>query len=157
MAIKNIDGNMNVLEAARARIINVFDTGLEIKLSMSGGKDSICLADVVFELIKEGRINPKQLTVQFIDEEAIFDDVERIVMDWRRKFMLVGAKFEWYCIQETFQLSKLQVRMSHLLLGMNTRKRINAKFAIKTHPMLKERKDTYQDFLPRINKGAIQQ
>jgi len=29
-------------------------------------------------------------------------------------------------------------------------------FAIKTHPMLRERKDTYQDFLPRINKGAIQ-
>lgn len=161
MAIKNLDGSMNVLEAARTRIINVFDTGLDIKLSMSGGKDSICLADVVFELIKEGRINPKQLTLQFIDEEAIFDDVERIVIDWRRKFMLVGAKFEWYCIQVKHYncLNSLSEDESFITWDEYEKEnwiRPMPSYAIKTHPMLKERKDTYQDFLPRINKGAIQ-
>ncbi len=54
MAIKELEGNMNVLEAARIRIINAFDTGLDIKFSISGGKDSICLADIIFEL-KRGK------------------------------------------------------------------------------------------------------
>ena len=161
MAIKEIEGNMNVLEAARVRIINAFDTGLDIKLSMSGGKDSICLADIVFELIKEGRINPKQLTVQFIDEEAILDEVERVVMDWRRKFMLVGAKFEWYCIQvRHFNCLNSLINDESFITWDEYEKenwvRPMPSFAIKTHPLLRERKDTYQDFLPRINKGAIQ-
>jgi len=161
MALKELEGNMNVLEAARIRIINAFDTGLDIKLSMSGGKDSICLADIVFELIKEGRINPKQLTVQFIDEEAIFDEVERVVMDWRRKFMLVGAKFEWYCIQVRHFNCLNSLSDDETFITWDEYEKENwirpmPSFAIKTHPMLKERKDTYQDFLPRINKGAIQ-
>lgn len=161
MAIKELEGTMNVLEAARLRIINAFDTGLEIKLSMSGGKDSICLADIVFELIKEGRINPKQLTVQFIDEEAIFDEVERVVMDWRRKFMLVGAKFEWYCIQVRHFNCLNSLTNDESFITWDEYEKENwvrpmPSFAIKTHPMLRERKDTYQDFLPRINKGAIQ-
>lgn len=161
MGIKKLEGNMNVLEAARIRIINAFDTGLDIKFSISGGKDSICLADIIFELIKEGRINPKQLTVQFIDEEAIFDEVERVVMDWRRKFMLVGAKFEWYCIQIRHYNCLNSLSNDESFITWDEYEKENwvrpmPSFAIKTHPMLRERKDAYQDFLPRINKGAIQ-
>ena len=76
MAVKRIEASISVLEAAEQRIRNVFNTGLDIILSMSGGKDSIVLADVVYSLIQRGEIDSKQLTILFIDEEAIFDDVE---------------------------------------------------------------------------------
>lgn len=161
MAVKRIEADYNVLEAARIRVINVFNTGLPIHLSVSGGKDSICLADVILQLIQEGKINPRQLTVQFIDEEAIFDDVEKIVLDLRRKFLLVGAKFEWYCIQvKHFNcLNNLDDDESFITWDMYKEDkwvRPMPKFAIKTHKLLRERKDTYQQFLPRINKGCIQ-
>ena len=32
MAVIELEGNMNVLEAARIRIINAFDTGLDIRI-----------------------------------------------------------------------------------------------------------------------------
>lgn len=79
MAIKIIEGTMNVVEAARQRVQNAFDSGMDIVLSMSGGKDSICMASIVYDLIMEGAIKASQLTVQFIDEEAIFDDVVEAV------------------------------------------------------------------------------
>ena len=41
----------------------------------------------------------KQLTVQFIDEEAIFPCMEDMTKKWRRIFMMMGAKFEWYCVE----------------------------------------------------------
>ena len=37
------------------------------------------------------------MTVQFIDEEAIFPCMDEKVREWRKKFMLIGAKFEWFC------------------------------------------------------------
>ena len=88
-----------MVEAARIRIQNIFDTGLEIEMSTSGGKDSICMMHLVYTLIREGKIKAKQLVVRFIDEEAIFDDVERIVMDWRKRFLKAGVRFEWFCVQ----------------------------------------------------------
>lgn len=161
MAVASLKGNVNVLEAARQRVINVFNTGLPINLSMSGGKDSICLADVVMQLMVEGKINPNQLTIQFIDEEAIFDDVEKIVLEWRKKFLLSGAKFEWYCIQVKHfnclnSLSDEETFITWDSYKRETWVRPMPSFAIKTHPMLRERKDTYQQFLSRINKGSIQ-
>lgn len=36
MAIKIIEGTMNVVEAARQRVQNAFDSGMDIVLSMSG-------------------------------------------------------------------------------------------------------------------------
>lgn len=54
---------------------------------------------LVIGLIQAGEINPAQLVVQFIDEEAIFPCMEEKVKEWRKKFMLVGAKFEWYCLE----------------------------------------------------------
>lgn len=89
----------NVVVGARKRIINAFSNGLPIYLSVSGGKDSIVLSDLVLSLIKEGRVDPSLLTVQFIDEEAMHEPVIQNVHRWRREFIAEGAKFDWYCIE----------------------------------------------------------
>lgn len=90
MAIKRCQASINVVEAAKIRIRNIFWNGLPVFLSFSGGKDSLCLAQLVMNLIQTGEINPAQLTVQFIDEEAIFPCMEDKVKEWRKKFMMVG-------------------------------------------------------------------
>ena len=99
MAIKRCPASIDVVEAAKIRIRNVFRNGLPVYMSFSGGKDSLCLSQLVMNLIQAGEINPAQLTVQFIDEEAIFPCVDEKVREWRKKFMLIGAKFEWFCLE----------------------------------------------------------
>ena len=97
MAVKRISSDIDVVTAARQRIKNVFSNGVPVYLSFSGGKDSIVLADLTYKLIQAGEINPSQLTVLFVDEEAIFDSIEATTKAWRKKFLLAGAKFQWCC------------------------------------------------------------
>ena len=99
MAVKRCEANINVVKAAEIRIKNVFGNGLPVFFSFSGGKDSLCLAQLMVNLANRGEINMKQLTVQFIDEEAIFPCMEEMTKKWRRIFMMMGAKFEWYCVE----------------------------------------------------------
>lgn len=87
MAIKRCESSIDVVEAAKIRIRNVFKNGLPVYMSFSGGKDSLCISDLVMKMIQTGEINPKQLTVQFIDEEAIFPCMEDKVREWRKKFI----------------------------------------------------------------------
>jgi len=102
MAVKRISSDIDVVTAARQRIKNVFSNGVPVYLSFSGGKDSIVLADLTYKLIQAGEINPSQLTVLFVDEEAIFDSIEATTKAWRKKFLLAGAKFRG----QAFQLSQ---------------------------------------------------
>ena len=99
MAIKTKEGDIDVVTAAELRIENVLSKDLDLIVSISGGKDSICMANLVYEKILKGVGNPKRITVQFVDEEAMFDDVIEIVKDWRQKFLLAGCNFEWYCVE----------------------------------------------------------
>ena len=99
MAVKRCESNIDVVKAAEIRIKNVFGNGLPVFFSFSGGKDSLCLAQLMVNLANRGEINMKQLTVQFIDEEAIFPCMEEMTKKWRRIFMMMGAKFEWYCVE----------------------------------------------------------
>ena len=92
MAVKRTQTSTTVVEAARIRIKNVFSNGVPVYMSLSGGKDSICMADVVYQLIRKGEIDPKQLTLIFIDEEAIYDCCIETMMQWRKKFLMIGAK-----------------------------------------------------------------
>ena len=54
MAVKRIKSNMDVIEAARKRVKNVFANGLPVYMSFSGGKDSLCVANIVYSLIASG-------------------------------------------------------------------------------------------------------
>ena len=110
MAVKRCVASIDVIEAAKVRIRNVFRNGLPVYMSFSGGKDSLCLSQLIMNLIQAGEIDPGQLTVQFIDEEAIFPCMEEKVKEWRKKFMLVGAKFElqMFSVRERRLMQRIQ-------------------------------------------------
>lgn len=160
MAIKRLEGTLNVVQAAQKRIKNIFKNGLTVYMSFSGGKDSLCLANVVLEMIQRGEIDPSQLVVQFIDEEAIYDCIEEIVKEWRKKFLLVGAKFYWYCMQyRHFNCFNSLENDESFICWDETKRdrwvRQPPSFAIRHHPLLRERKDTYQMFLTKRCAGGI--
>src|SRR4051812_31228884 len=90
---------VDVLEAARQRIANIFSNGLPVYMSFSGGKDSLVLAHITYELIQEGRIDPTLLRMEFVDEEAIFPCVDRTVMEWRNRLGEIGVPSFWYCVE----------------------------------------------------------
>lgn len=66
--IKKQYSNIDVVTMAKIRIKNIFKTASRIELSVSGGKDSICLNDLIFKLCQNGEIDKSKLTVDFIDE-----------------------------------------------------------------------------------------
>ncbi len=160
MAIKRCPASIDVVEAAKIRIRNVFRNDLPVYMSFSGGKDSLCLAQLVMNLIQTGEINPAQLIVQFIDEEAIFPCMEEKVREWRKKFMLVGAKFEWFCLEVKHYNCFNELENDETFICWDRYKknvwvRQPPAFAIRNHPMLHYRKDTYQDFLPRAYADGV--
>lgn len=160
MAIKRCPASIDVVEAAKIRIRNVFRNGLPVYMSFSGGKDSLCLSQLVMNLIQAGEINPAQLTVQFIDEEAIFPCIDEKVREWRKKFMLVGAKFEWFCLEVKHYNCFNELSNDETFICWDRYKkdvwvRQPPSFAIRSHPLLKPRTDAYQDFLPRVCSGGI--
>ena len=150
----------DVVEGARRRIIRAFSNGVRVYLSMSGGKDSIVLADLVYKLIREGRIDPSRLVVVFVDEEAIFGEVDRIVRDWRRRFLAAGAEFRWYCIEvKHFNCFNQLTNDESFICWDSTKRDVWCRpmpsFAITDHPKLRRRQENYQTFLPRIMRDGI--
>ncbi len=98
MPVRKMESTLNVLEAARQRIKNVFANGCKVYLSFSSGKDSLCMSSITYDLIREGAIDPKQLTVIFIDEEGLYPSMVDAAERWRRNFQSVGVKFQWFCL-----------------------------------------------------------
>lgn len=90
--------NISVVEAAERRILEAFNNNKLIALSFSGGKDSICMSDIVIKTMQKYGIPFSRLIVIFFDEEAIYPDVEDIVKDWRSRFLSLGARFYWFCL-----------------------------------------------------------
>lgn len=160
MAVKRCKSNIDVVAAAKQRVFNIFKNGVPVYLSFSGGKDSLCLAHIVVSLIQEGKIDASQLTVQFIDEEAIYPCMEQTTLEWRKKFLLLGAKFEWFCIEVRHYNCFNELTNDESFICWDRYKedvwiRKPPSFAIRSHPMLRARKDTYQDFLPRISQDGL--
>lgn len=160
MAVKRCEASIDVVQAAKIRIKNVFGNGLPVYMSFSGGKDSLCMAQLIMELAQAGEINPAQLIVQFIDEEAIFPCMEEKVREWRKKFLLIGAKFEWYCLEVKHYNCFNELSNDETFICWDRYKkdvwvRQPPSFAIRNHPLLRPRIDAYQDFLPRLCVGGI--
>ena len=154
------ESKYTVVEAAYKRIENLFSNGIKIYFSFSGGKDSLCLAYILLDLIQKRRIDPSLLHVHFIDEEAIFPCIEETVKKWRKKFLMAGATFTWFCIQvRHFNcLNSLQDDESFICWDEEKKDvwvRPKPSFSVSSHPLLKERKDTYQQFLERIEADGI--
>ena len=151
---------VDVVEMGRERIKNIFRNGLPVYLSMSGGKDSIVLAHLTYQLIREGEINPSQLTVNFIDEEAMHEEVIRVTRDWRKRFLKVGAEFRWWCIEVKHFNCFNSLTNDETFICWDRRVperwvRPMPDFAVSEHPLLKVRVDTYQAFLSRVLADGI--
>lgn len=141
MALKKIYGTQNVLEAARQRIKNIFANGVPVYLSFSCGKDSLCLSHLTLDLILRGEILAKQLTVIFIDEEGLYPSMLEAAYRWREKFLRVGAKFEWYCLEvkQVCVIDKLSATESWITWEKSKREvwmREPPSFAITEHPLV---------------------
>lgn len=160
MAVKRVQSNIDVVTAAKTRVKNVFANGLPVYMSFSGGKDSLCIAQIVYSLIQSKEINPAQLTVIFIDEEAIFPCIEETVKAWRKKFLMAGASFNWYCLEVRHFSCFNQLTADESFICWDRTKqsvwvRQPPSYAIRSHPLLKPREDNYQAFLPRATKDGI--
>lgn len=149
---------INVVEAARRRILDAFALGKKVELDFSGGKDSIVLGHIVYEMAVAGEIDVSRLTVVFIDEEAMFDDVINHVKIWRMKFMEIGAKFNWYCLQvKHFNCLNSMSEEETFICWDRDKKDVWVRemppWAITDDKYLIPYKDNYQSFLARRRKA----
>lgn len=161
MAVKRIQASMSCVEAAFQRVRNVFSNGVKVYMSLSGGKDSICMADVVYKLIQRGEIDPAQLTCVFIDEEAIYDCSIDAMKFWRKRFLMAGAKFDWYCLPLKQVSCFNQLTNDESWITWEPGKeavwvRQPPPFAIMSSPYLtRVGSMNYQTFLPRVTRDGI--
>ena len=153
---------MDVVQAARLRIRNVFSNGVPVYMSFSAGKDSLCMSHLVYDQIMQGRIDASLLTVVFIDEEALYPSMEAMTLRWRKRFLSVGAQFRWYCLPLK-QISVLrQLQNSESWITWEPGKedcwvRTPPPWAIRSCPYLEYvGQMTYQDFLTKITRDGIQ-
>lgn len=150
----------NVLEVAKLRIENTFSNGVPVYLSTSGGKDSIVMSDIVYQMCITGQVDKSLLTVVFIDEEAMHQDVIDIVSTWRKKWLMIGVPFEWYCIEAVHFSCFNQLTSDESFIMWDRYKkdvwvRDMPSFAITDHPLLDKRREPYQSFLEKRCMGGI--
>lgn len=145
---------------ARRRIKNLFSNGVPLTLSVSGGKDSICLNHLIFQMCQSGEVDKSLLTVNFIDEEAIYPCVEKVVQNIRRQWVSIGVTFNWWCIEcKHFNCFNALTNDESFICWDRFKRdvwvRQMPKFAITGHPLFRPRKDTYQKFMERLNKDKM--
>lgn len=74
--LKQVYINKNVLEAAKERMVFVFDEFENIVVSVSGGKDSTVLAHLA---LTEARKRGRKIGIFFLDEEVVYDSTVKQV------------------------------------------------------------------------------
>lgn len=114
MAIRKIESTIDVLTAAKMRIRKAWETYPKIYLSFSGGKDSLVLTSIIYDMLISGVIDRTKLTVTFIDEEGIYPSMLKNAENWRERFTKIGVPFEWYCLpfKQVCTLDKLSASES---------------------------------------------
>lgn len=92
------EGTIDVLTAAKKRIINIFSNGVKVYMAFSCGKDSITMSSLTYDLIMSGQIDKNLLNVFFIDEEGLHPEMEKAAYLWREKWNAIGVPFLWFCL-----------------------------------------------------------
>ncbi|WP_394265176.1 hypothetical protein [Bergeyella zoohelcum] len=152
--------NIDVVKAAERRVLETFNKNQYVSMSFSGGKDSICLADVVLKTMIKYNIDFSRLIVIFFDEEAIYPDIEKITLYWRNIFLSHGAKFYWFCLPIKHfnccnKLSNDETFICWEPGKENVWVREIPKFAIRNHDKFKLGM-SYQEFGEKIFKNTPQ-
>lgn len=160
MAIIKKPLGIDVLTAANQRLKAIFKSGLKVYVSVSGGKDSIVIMSLVYDLIHDGYADPKKVEIVFIDEEVIYPEVIRIVEQWRTRFMLSGAKFTWFTTEYRNNncFNALENNESFISWDRYESDKWHHKkppFAVSESKYLIPRVETYQVFLERYCKDGI--
>lgn len=137
------------------RLERAFAKYPKLYFSFSGGKESLVIATAIRELVRGGKIDGKKLIVIFIDEEAIYPCVEKVVHAWRGRFRAMGARFEWLCVPfKHFNcFNSLQNDESFILFEPGKESvwcRQPPAFALRTHPLF-IKGDKYQDWGERLD------
>ena len=162
MPVMKMESTTSVLDAARTRIRNVFSNGCKVCLSFSCGKDSLCMSSLTYDLIREGAIDPKQLTVIFIDEEGLYPSMVDNAMRWRSLFRSVGVSFLWFCLpfKQVSVIDHLSASESWITWEPGKESiwmRDAPPFAIRSHPLLRYPGEmNYQTFCKKAFRDGIQ-
>ena len=161
MAVMKVTGKMNVVEAAMQRLTNVFQNGVKVYLAFSGGKDTLCICGMLWELAMAGKIDLHQLCVCFIDEESIYPSMFEMTEEWRKRFVRMGAEYRWYClpVKQVSMLHQLQDEESWITWEPGKEDvwiRKPPPFAITRDPALEYAGQmNYQTFLPKVSKDGL--
>lgn len=162
MPVKKFESTVSVLDAAKNRIKNLFNTGCKVYLSFSCGKDSLCMASITLDLILSGEINGAQLTAIFVDEEGLYKSMVDAALRWRKKFMAVGVPFIWLCLplKQVSVLDRLASSESWITWEPGKEDswiRQPPPFAVMQHPVLRYSGEmNYQTFCRRAFSDGMQ-
>lgn len=88
---------LNVYQAAKQRIHNLYDTGRHISVGFSGGKDSTVLLEITLEVARERGIS--KVPVVFLDQEAEYQQTVEYM-----RYVMSRPEVEPYWIQCPFKL-----------------------------------------------------
>ena len=107
-----------------------------------------------------GENRSQKITAEFIDEEAMYDCVIKKVYEWRKKILLTGAKFNWFCLEvRHYSYFNLLEQDEYFICWDREKKDVWVRqpppFAIFKHPLCKARDDRYQEFLDRHHADGI--
>ena len=162
MSVKKFESTINVLDAAKIRIKNLFATGCKVYLSFSSGKDSAVLSSLTYDLIMAGEIDRKQLTVLFVDEEGLYKSMVDAAMRWRKRFLSIGVPFLWLCLpfKQVSVLDHLSASESWITWEPGKEDlwiREAPPFAIRQHPILNYPGEmNYQTFCKKLCVDGVQ-
>lgn len=152
--------NMNVVEAARKRVIGIFSNPNPIIVSFSGGKDSLCLLTIVLDLIQDGLIDKSKLTVVFFDEEAVYPEMYDTAILYRNICLQRGIKYVWYALEIMHYNVYNSLRNDISFVCFDSTKkdlwvRQPPDFAVLEDPQLLPRLELYWYFSERKYRGYI--
>lgn len=162
MSIKRLESSINVLDAAKQRIRNLFACGCKVYLSFSSGKDSLCMSSLTYDLILQGEIDKNLLTIIFVDEEGLYPSMVDAAMRWRKKFMGIGVPFIWLCLplKQVSVIDRLSANESWITWEPGKEgvwMRDPPPFAVMSHPVLEyPGQMNYQTFCRNAFADGIQ-
>lgn len=150
--------NKNVFDEMHNRMEKIFNSG-DAYIAFSGGKESLILVNAAVQLLKKKRIPAKNVHVIFIDEEAIYPCVERIVLEWREIFLRLGCTFDWICLPiKHFNCFNQLTNDESFICWDETKRdtwiREKPEFSIKSHKKFKNGW-SYQQFIDCLNIKVV--